>query len=149
MADLDHFKRINDTFGHPAGDAVLRQVAGRMGASIRAFDSVGRYGGEEFLIVLPDCGALEAQEVAERVRRGIGDEPLRTHECNPIPVTLSIGVAIAPRESYSAEHFVRVADAALYRATQLGRNRIELDQEGKNELACSSSNGGARSPSAR
>ena len=91
LADLDRFKNINDTYGHQAGDAVLRQVSGRMLSSVRAYDSVGRYGGEEFLIVAPSSSGADVAGLAERVRRAIEASPLRTL-AGEMGVTLSLGV---------------------------------------------------------
>src|SRR5713226_1093266 len=88
MADLDHFKRINDTYGHLAGDAVLHETAQRIQASMRVYDSVGRYGGEEFLVVSAGCGLPEAAEQAERFRKLISQQAVRTPDC-AIPVTMS------------------------------------------------------------
>jgi two-component system cell cycle response regulator len=91
MADLDHFKRINDTYGHPTGDAVLREVATRLVQSVRNYDYVGRYGGEEFLIVLAECSPSDLMVRAERVRNYVSEKPVDT-ESGPIPVTISIGL---------------------------------------------------------
>ena len=97
MADLDHFKRINDTYGHLAGDTVLREAAKRIQAAMRVYDSVGRYGGEEFLIVSPGCGLPEAAEQAERFRKLISQQAVRTPDC-AIPVTMSLGVVAVTAE---------------------------------------------------
>lgn len=128
MADMDHFKKINDTHGHMAGDAVLRQVAQRMRAMIRPYDAVGRYGGEEFLFVLPSCERHSAAAFAERVRRNLEEVAVDTPE-GIIPVTLSLGVA-GSGEGYRMDEasVVRAADAALYRAKNAGRNRVEVDE---------------------
>ncbi len=124
MADLDHFKKINDTYGHLAGDAVLREVTRRMRASMRPYDALGRYGGEEFLVVAPGCDPATAFKIAERLRECVSREPVDIFE-GPFPVTLSVGVA-ASRETKEAEQLVQMADAALYRAKTAGRNRAEL-----------------------
>jgi diguanylate cyclase (GGDEF)-like protein/PAS domain S-box-containing protein len=123
MADLDDFKRINDTYGHLAGDAVLQAVAQRMRSSVRAYDLVGRYGGEELLIALPGCDCAGAVHFAERVRTAIADTPVQTKE-GPIHVTLSLGVASmeAPKE-HAMNSMIREADRALYVAKESGRNR--------------------------
>lgn len=89
MADLDHFKRINDTYGHPTGDAVLREVASRLVQSVRNYDYVGRYGGEEFLIVLAECSPSDLMVRAERVRSYVSEKPVNT-ESGPIPVRISM-----------------------------------------------------------
>ena len=126
MADLDHFKGVNDTYGHLAGDAVLLEAARRMLSSVRPYDSIGRYGGEEFLVVLPGCDALDAVNHAERLRACISAEPIQTPQ-ESIPVTLSLGVAAA-EETIEADldSLLRTVDAALYRAKNRGRNRVEL-----------------------
>ncbi len=126
MADLDHFKRINDTYGHLAGDAVLQAVAQRMRASVRSYDVVGRYGGEELLTVLPGCDYEGATRFAERVRTAIADTPIKTKE-GLIHVTLSLGVASvkAPKE-HEMQTMIREADRALYVAKETGRNRVVL-----------------------
>jgi two-component system, cell cycle response regulator len=125
MADLDGFKPVNDHFGHMAGDAVLRQVAARMKASVRRYDSVGRYGGEEFLIVLPRCEMAGGMALAERIRHAIAGECFRAGDVD-IPLTCSLGAACAcPPAIPPADDLVREADAALYRAKHLGRDRVE------------------------
>jgi two-component system cell cycle response regulator len=127
MADLDHFKHINDTWGHLAGDAVLREAARRMQVSLRAYDSVGRYGGEEFLIVLPGLTCLEAESLAERLRVAIAGEPIPV-AASSVAVTISLGVMDAPPGCVMAETLIHAADEALYRAKALGRNRLERAQ---------------------
>jgi len=125
MADLDGFKPVNDRFGHQAGDAVLRQVATRMRAAVRRYDSVGRYGGEEFLIVLPSCELVGGLAMAERIRRAIGAECFRAGDVE-IRLTCSLGAACAsPPAIPPADDLVREADAALYRAKHQGRDRVE------------------------
>lgn len=124
MADLDHFKLVNDTHGHAAGDAVLREAARRMQASIRPYDFVGRYGGEEFLIVSPGCGLDGAAEQAERICKSISSEAIQSPG-TAIPMTMSLGVASAPANARLATELLRVADAALYVAKNNGRNRVE------------------------
>jgi diguanylate cyclase (GGDEF)-like protein len=126
LADLDHFKRINDTFGHLAGDRVLRQVAGRLGEAVRLYDTVGRYGGEEFLIVLPGCDAVHATGLAERLCRCVAAEPAEW-QGRPIPITLSLGVAAWDAAAAGdAAGLLQTADEALYRAKAAGRNRAVL-----------------------
>ncbi len=125
MADLDHFKRVNDTFGHDAGDDVLRQVAKRMQSMIRIYDTLGRYGGEEFLIVVPDCDAGGAGRVAERVRRCIASEPLLAAG-GLLPITISIGAVTSEAGRPPAELLIQAADQAMYRAKNAGRNRVEI-----------------------
>ncbi|MGA3042013.1 MAG: diguanylate cyclase [Bryobacteraceae bacterium] len=125
MADLDGFKPVNDRFGHMAGDAVLRQAAARMRASVRRYDAVGRYGGEEFLMVLPGCELQGGIALAERIRDSIGAECFRAGDVE-IRLTCSLGAAgaISPAVP-QADDLVREADAALYRAKRQGRNRVE------------------------
>jgi two-component system, cell cycle response regulator len=124
MADVDQFKRINDTYGHPAGDAVLAEVAGRLMSPLRPYDGVGRYGGEEFLIVVPGCTPEDAPQIGERLRLAVATEPV----CPPgamIPVTASFGVAVGA-QGVRPEALIKAADDALYRAKKGGRNRVEL-----------------------
>jgi diguanylate cyclase (GGDEF)-like protein len=92
MVDIDHFKKINDQFGHPAGDVVLRSVASRLSEAVRVYDSVGRLGGEEFIMVLPGCDARLGMVVAERLRRTLAAERVSTAR-GPVKVTVSLGVA--------------------------------------------------------
>lgn len=126
VADLDHFKLINDTHGHIVGDEVLKEVAGRMLASVRGYDAIGRYGGEEFVIVLPQCAASSALQQAERLRHGISCKPLQT-SAGPMRVTVSVGVAATDQADCSAyPTLLRAADAALYRAKAMGRNQAVL-----------------------
>jgi two-component system cell cycle response regulator len=126
LLDLDHFKGVNDTYGHFAGDAVLRETARRMQNSIRHYDSLGRYGGEEFLLLLPGCDGLSTVEKAEALRVYLCSEPLRLTETS-ITLTASFGVtSIQPAAENTTESLIRVADEALYRAKNLGRNRVEL-----------------------
>jgi two-component system chemotaxis response regulator CheY len=126
IADLDHFKRINDTYGHAAGDMALCEAVSRMRALLRPYDAIGRYGGEEFLIVLPGCTAQDALRLAERLRLGISQETV-TIPGGRVVVTSSLGVAARDTVAApDATSLVRAADAALYRAKACGRNRIEL-----------------------
>ena len=123
MADLDHFKKINDTYGHMAGDAVLREVAQRLQAGVREYDAVGRYGGEEFLIVLPSCEEIPVKH-AERLRTLVSAEAIYTDD-GAISITMSLGVASSRSDLVQPEALLRAADAALYRAKRGGRNRAE------------------------
>ncbi len=125
ILDLDHFKSINDTYGHLCGDQVLREAAHRVTASVRTYDSVGRYGGEEFLVVAPTTDGQGALALAERVRQAIEESPIET-EAGPIRVTASCGVASKiDAETFSSSALLKLADEALYRAKALGRNRSE------------------------
>lgn len=127
MVDLDHFKRINDTHGHSAGDTVLCETASRMSSVLRPYDSIGRYGGEEFIVVFPSCDAANAAAIAERIRRSISAVPV-TALSEKIFVTASIGIAEA-RQSHDADAVIREADNALFRAKQAGRDRVECSIE--------------------
>jgi two-component system cell cycle response regulator len=126
IADLDHFKKINDSYGHLIGDVVLQEVARRLASCVRSYDSVGRYGGEEFLVVVPNCRAEDIVASGERLRRRIADLPIAT-TAGPIAVTLSIGVVSAAIGNGSLNYLalLRMADDALYRAKFNGRNRVE------------------------
>jgi two-component system, cell cycle response regulator len=124
LADLDHFKAVNDTYGHFAGDAVLREFARRMQASIRAYDAIGRYGGEEFLIILPGCDESCTAGQAERMRSCLDAEPMLINEERRM-ITCSFGATTwHPGEPMSSELLIRVADDALYAAKHQGRNRV-------------------------
>ena len=124
MADLDHFKDINDTHGHQAGDAVLQETARRILASLRAYDSVGRYGGEEFLVVIPGSGLDAAAELAERLRQGVSAQAVCVDGAM-ISTTLSLGLAVSTGEINRPEQLLQQADEALYAAKGAGRNRVE------------------------
>jgi two-component system cell cycle response regulator len=124
LGDIDHFKRVNDTHGHPAGDLVLQEAARRMRAAVRTYDSVGRYGGEEFLIVSPGCGVSEAVEQANRVRMRTADEPIVVPG-GSVAVTISLGVAATASDANQMSDLLRAADQALYAAKNNGRNRVE------------------------
>lgn len=145
LVDLDHFKAINDTLGHAAGDQVLCQVADRLRDNLRAGDLVARYGGEEFLIVLPDANPSEGEFTAERIRKAISHRPVLLNDGGSVPVTASIGVGFGvdealaeplrktgtfdvaePTYALSLSRLVDAADAALYRAKNAGRNRVEF-----------------------
>jgi len=123
MVDIDRFKATNDTYGHLAGDAVLRETSKRMRDSVRSYDTVGRYGGEEFLIVVPGCGMKEIVDLAERLRVCVAKEPIRVEQ-GDIFATISLGVAIRENELKDSEALLRAADEALYSAKHAGRNRV-------------------------
>lgn len=123
LADIDHFKDINDTFGHLAGDVVLREIASIFLRSVRVYDSVGRYGGEEFLIVLPGSGFENARHRAEELRKAIEAAQIVDGD-NPVPVTSSFGVASGFPSEDDVEAAIRAADTALYRAKENGRNCV-------------------------
>ena len=127
--DLDHFKRINDTWGHRAGDMVLHETAKRVLNTLRLEDLAGRYGGEEFAIVLSHTGLEEARKVAERVRLALAENPFLWESDDAqttisIPVTASIGIAISPEHGNARVALIEAADAAMYQAKHAGRNRV-------------------------
>jgi diguanylate cyclase (GGDEF)-like protein len=122
MLDVDHFKQVNDTYGHAVGDQVLRVVAERCHESIRDIDILGRYGGEEFAITLPATDLSGAHSVAERLRRSIADVPIPT-ERGDITITISLGVA---SNTQDVATLVNRADAAMYAAKQAGRNCVAV-----------------------
>lgn len=124
LLDLDHFKRVNDTHGHRVGDAVLQVVADTLRATLRSTDVAGRYGGEEFLVVLPQTERAGAVALAERVRAAIEETAIDVGGPAPVSVTVSIGVAALDERTGSAEQLVELADAALYAAKDAGRNRV-------------------------
>ena len=127
MVDVDHFS-INDSYGHLVGDVVLTEVARRLTTSVRGYDSVGRYGGEEFLIIVPGCDPQGLIISAERLRGVIAESPVNSTS-SPIPVTISVGlVSVGPGNVKPVEHIalVQAADSALYRAKAKGRNRVEI-----------------------
>ncbi len=126
MADLDHFKRINDTHGHLIGDEVLRIAAARMVSGARAGDRIARYGGEEFLFILQDTDLAEGEEVAERVRARITDDTVRCGDVK-LTVTLSLGLALA-RASDSVDALIERADEALYAAKKAGRDCVRVEE---------------------
>jgi diguanylate cyclase (GGDEF)-like protein len=128
LLDIDHFKKVNDTFGHPAGDAVLRGVAAVAQAQARETDAVARYGGEEIALVLPETDAAGARTIAERLRAAVEASEHPT-ERGRLRCTVSIGVATLQLASAPAggdvDALIEAADAALYRAKKAGRNRVE------------------------
>jgi diguanylate cyclase (GGDEF)-like protein len=126
MADLDHFKRINDTHGHLAGDAVLQLAARNLQAALRPSDAIGRYGGEEFLIVLPGCDVPSLARLSERLRESIALSPIISSKYS-ISLTISIGSASNPAGIVTdGTTLLHAADGALYRAKRNGRNRVEF-----------------------
>ena len=124
MLDIDRFKDVNDRFGHATGDAVLRDVAAAIKTQLREYDFVGRYGGEEFILLLPGCEAQDGCAIANRVRAKISSEPVR-HGDLVIPVTVSLGVASTESVGVHLPELLEAADAALYRAKANGRDRVE------------------------
>ena len=125
MVDIDHFKSVNDKFGHPAGDSVLSEVSRRLRGSTRGYDNVGRFGGEEFLVVAPGCDAASGLAQAERLRAVVSSQPITVKDIS-INATVSVGVATS--HELTAQHMetlLSAADKALYRAKENGRNRVE------------------------
>jgi two-component system, cell cycle response regulator len=133
LVDLDHFKRVNDTYGHAAGDSVLKEAATRMAGTVRPYDPVGRYGGEEFLVILPGCDEAGAQRTMERVRTSIAAAPVVTPG-GELGISCSIGVACASLDievapellARAQQELLQRADEALYAAKRNGRNRVEV-----------------------
>ena len=123
MIDLDHFKVVNDSYGHPFGDKVLKLVAAKMSEITRKKDLLGRYGGEEFLIVFPECGGEQARRILERLRENMEAHIIHTPKSGEIQVTLSAGIAEL-EESDGVEELIRRADKALYHAKNIGRNKV-------------------------
>lgn len=132
MLDLDHFKQVNDTYGHAAGDEVLRELSHRIESQVRGSDVAARYGGEEFVILLPHTGIAAGRLLAERIRHTVSESPVMFGEGNELTITISIGIASAtPREGdfdmkTLGESLLARADVALYSAKSAGRNRISL-----------------------
>lgn len=125
MMDADHFKRINDEFGHQIGDAVLCHMVSRIRQHLRTHDLLGRFGGEEFVLILPGLDTDSASQVAERIRLGLCSQPWHTED-TPVNLSISLGVACSDQQGYSFDVLLGAADAALYQAKALGRNRIAL-----------------------
>jgi len=123
MIDLDHFKRVNDQHGHPAGDAVLREVARRLTAVVRSVDRVARIGGEEFGLILMQTDATGGLDVANRVCAAMRESPMVAGDALTLPVTVSAGIAALSPEAQTATALVAAADKALYAAKSAGRNR--------------------------
>jgi diguanylate cyclase (GGDEF)-like protein len=130
MVDVDHFKGYNDTYGHPAGDDVLKNVARVLRASARDVDSIARYGGEEFFVLMPETRAEAAAQVANRVRAQLAKQPAPAGA-----VTLSVGVAEFPTHAETGEGLIRAADAALYDAKRSGRDRVVVAPAAKRAKA--------------
>jgi diguanylate cyclase (GGDEF)-like protein len=128
LIDIDHFKSVNDRYGHQAGDAVLREVAQRLSFGLRSYDWLGRYGGEEFLVLLANCNAEVATVCAERLRAAVASEPIQIGDLK-LNVTISIGTTVSSQEhDLTDDQLITIADAALYRAKDRGRNRVETGE---------------------
>lgn len=128
MIDIDHFKLVNDRFGHAAGDLALQALVQRIQSQVREIDLVGRYGGEEFIILLPENNLISAAQVAERLRRAISEHTISTPQ-GEISLTVSIGVAQADEATENLEALIARADLALYAAKQRGRNCVVTDRD--------------------
>lgn len=130
MLDIDHFKKVNDTYGHPAGDAVLQAIAKTLAKCVRPMDTVARFGGEEFVIILPSCQGHYGRQVAERIRESANALTVTLPNGVSIKVTISIGGAYAPRWVRSTpELWIDRADIELYRAKSEGRNRVCIEPQ--------------------
>jgi diguanylate cyclase len=129
MIDVDRFKSINDTHGHAAGDVVLKYVAKTAAGQLRDQDLIGRYGGDEFLVVLPDTTELEALKIAERMRSKIEQTEIVIGK-RSVTTTLSIGVAELDRNAPDQQELIRRADAAMYESKNRGSNRVQLAHNG-------------------
>jgi diguanylate cyclase (GGDEF)-like protein len=123
LADLDHFKTVNDTYGHFAGDAVLREFTRRMTAAMRSYDSIGRYGGEEFLVILPGCDEACTINQAERMRAALACEPMQINDTQHMVTASFGGTTWLPDSEVTADALIHIADDALYMAKNQGRNR--------------------------
>ncbi len=124
MVDIDHFKKVNDTFGHTTGDLVLKEIASLLKNSVRKKDTVARYGGEEFILILPEAGLEETTIIAERIRRQIENTPFEMEQTR-LNLTVSLGISNFPsHHARSKEDLVKMADQALYDAKRGGRNRV-------------------------
>ncbi|MDR2390120.1 MAG: diguanylate cyclase [Planctomycetota bacterium] len=133
MMDIDHFKKINDTYGHATGDKVLQHLAGKLTGLVREYDVIGRYGGEEFVVLLPETGLEGASIIAERIREAIENSVVGTEEFGDIRYTLSIGVSTFSKAVKKAGVVFEAADQGLYEAKMMGRNRV-VAQEIKEEF---------------
>ncbi|MFY9268905.1 MAG: diguanylate cyclase [Candidatus Manganitrophaceae bacterium] len=124
MLDIDHFKVFNDTYGHPVGDAILKEIAKMIRQGIRAIDFPTRYGGEEFAVILPETAGANALKVAERIRQSIDSAPFVTPAGQPVRLSVSVGIAFFPEDGKKREALILAADQALYFAKKTGRNRV-------------------------
>ncbi|SEQ49840.1 response regulator receiver modulated diguanylate cyclase [Devosia sp. YR412] len=127
ILDIDHFKSVNDTYGHDIGDAVLKEFAARLKRNIRGVDLACRFGGEEFVVLMPDTDYAQAELVAERVRQSISERIFEVNAGRPLAVTVSAGVTLNENASDTPESLIKRADVALYRAKREGRNRVVFD----------------------
>jgi len=139
LADIDHFKRVNDTLGHAAGDEVLKEVSRRLKVDLRPYDLVGRYGGEEFLIILPGCNLENGARRADTIRSLVCKDPIET-PFGTASATVSIGLtAASENRDRSVSEFLREADLSMYEAKKKGRNRVEVFSPSANVKAAGKS----------
>ena len=129
IVDIDHFKSINDTFGHPAGDAVLQETTRRVRAVLREPDLVGRFGGEELICLLPATPKVQAEAIAERIRQMVAATPIQVGR-TMLYQTLSLGLATSPEDGADLAQLTAEADRALYAAKRAGRNRVMAGRSG-------------------
>jgi two-component system cell cycle response regulator len=128
IMDIDYFKQVNDTYGHDIGDEVLKEFASRIAANTRGIDLACRYGGEEFVVAMPDTDMSFAYSIAERLRQSIETTPIKISRApSQLNITISIGIAKAEGAGDTAEKLLHRADQALYRAKRSGRNRVVAD----------------------
>jgi two-component system cell cycle response regulator len=127
ILDIDHFKAVNDNYGHDIGDAVLREFSARLKRNVRGVDLACRFGGEEFVVLMPDTDVASAEMVAERVRQAIAERPFEVGVQRPLSVTVSIGLSLNENAADTPESLIKRADVALYRAKREGRNQVVLD----------------------
>ena len=125
MADIDHFKKINDTHGHLVGDVILERVAAILKENVREIDLVGKFGGEEFIIVLPETEMPEAKQITQRLCDLVNEKSIHAYD-EEIRVTLSLGISAFPGQARGMQDLIQRADEALYKAKELGRNRVEI-----------------------
>ncbi len=130
LLDIDFFKKVNDTYGHPAGDEVLKEIGKYLSENIREEDSLGRYGGEEFLVILPQTSQQGAYDLAERIRKGIKNTTIRVQDNNKkdhnIRITLSVGVTTY-KPNQPMDDLIKKADSALYSAKESGRDQVKTE----------------------
>ena len=126
LADIDHFKRVNDSYGHAAGDQVLCEVANRLRSACRISDVVARYGGEEFIVVLPETDGAGAVKAAEKIRWAVAARPIVLETGGRLRISASVGAAELRTGSGTAAQLLAAADTALYDAKERGRDRVEL-----------------------
>jgi diguanylate cyclase (GGDEF)-like protein len=137
LLDLDHFKRVNDTYGHLVGDIVLKETARRLKQAVRSYDFVGRYGGEEFLIGLPGCNGRQLHKRAEAIRLAVAHAPVLVGRTE-IPITVSIGAVVGSTKRRTMSDLLAAADIALYKAKDSGRNCTVYSEKPANETAMDS-----------